>query len=442
MNGAPVRRGVIPPRAPLDATVRPPGSKSETNRALVCAALADGTSVIDNVLHADDTAAMAECLVRLGARVGVEATDDAAVDSGRVRVVGLAGRPVPGPEALDARLSGTTARFVAPVAALGGRPVRLTGAPGLVARPMGDLLDALRELGAGVVELGGAGHLPVQLGDPPLRGGSVRMRGDVSSQFLSGLLLAGPCTELGLEVHLETDLVSVPYVELTVDVMRRFGAEVSGDAHVGYRVAPGGYVAADVAIEPDATAASYLMAAPLLAGGTVRIEGIGSRTRQGDAAFAQVLARMGASVELGPDVTVVSSTGSLRGVEVDLADMSDVAQTLAAVAAVAEGPTDIRGIGFIRAKETDRIGAVVAELRRLGIRAEEHDDGLTVHGGEPHGGVVRTYGDHRMAMSFALLGLRIPGIVIEDPACVDKTFPGFFDVLDRLGGGGPDAVVP
>ena len=145
---------------------------------------------------------------------------------------------------------------------------------------------------------------------------------------------------------------------------------------------------------------------------------------------------------MGPDVTVVSSTGSLRGVEVDLADMSDVAQTLAAVAAVAEGPTDIRGIGFIRAKETDRIGAVVAELRRLGIRAEEHDDGLTVHGGEPHGGVVRTYGDHRMAMSFALLGLRIPGIVIEDPACVDKTFPGFFDVLDRLGGGGPDAVVP
>jgi 3-phosphoshikimate 1-carboxyvinyltransferase len=392
--------------------VRPPGSKSETNRALVCAALAPGTSVVDGVLHADDTAAMVDCLRGLGAVIRSEEQDHATVDTGRLAVEGVAGRPHPVAATLDARLSGTTARFVTPVASLGPAQVTVDGAPGLVARPMDDLIDALVELGAGVGELGAAGRLPLRVGDPPLRGGAVSLRGDVSSQFLSGLLLAAPCTPEGVEVTLTSELVSVPYVELTVSVMRRFGAEVE--------------------VEPDATAATYLMAAPLLAGGRVRVLGIGTRTRQGDAAFAEVLARMGASVEQGPDWTEVASTGGLRGIDVDLSDTSDTAQTLAVVAAVASGTTTVRGIGFIRGKETDRIAAVVTELTRLGVEAEERPDGFTVHGGRPRGGVVRTYGDHRMAMSFALLGLRVPGVVIEDPDCVDKTFPGYFGVLDRL----------
>ncbi len=432
MSAPPRRLGLIPAASPLDAVVRPPGSKSETNRALVCAALAPGTSVVDGVLHADDTAAMVDCLRGLGAVIRSEEQDHAAVDTGRLVVEGVAGHPHPVAATLDARLSGTTARFVTPVASLGPAQVTVDGAPGLVARPMDDLIDALVELGAGVRELGAAGRLPLRVGDPPLRGGAVSLRGDVSSQFLSGLLLAAPCTPEGVEVTLTSELVSVPYVELTVSVMRRFGAEVEGDPASGYRVAPTGYRATEVEVEPDATAATYLMAAPLLAGGRVRVLGIGTRTRQGDAAFAEVLARMGASVEQGPDWTEVASTGGLRGIDVDLSDTSDTAQTLAVVAAVASGTTTVRGIGFIRGKETDRIAAVVTELTRLGVEAEERPDGFTVHGGRPRGGVVRTYGDHRMAMSFALLGLRVPGVVIEDPDCVDKTFPGYFGVLDRL----------
>jgi 3-phosphoshikimate 1-carboxyvinyltransferase len=417
---------VQPVEGPLAATVRPPGSKSITNRALVCAALADGESVLAGVLTADDTEAMLDCLRGLGVPIRVDAA------AAQVTVRGVAGRPPVSGALLDARLSGTTSRFVAPVAALSGGTVVLDGAPPLRARPMGDLLDALEALGAEVDPLGEPGHLPVQIDGRQVRGGTVSVAGDVSSQFLSGLLLSGPCLPRGLEVEVTTPLVSRPYVDMTLRVMEDFGARVEeGGSRLA--VAATGYRAVErYAVEPDASAASYFLAAAAICGGRVRVEGLGTRSVQGDVAFVDVLERMGAEVERGPDHLEVRGTGRLRGVEVDLADCSDTAQTLAAVAPFADGPTVVRGIGFIRRKETDRIAAVVTELRRLGVDATEDPDGFTVHPGPLHGGVVRTYDDHRMAMSMALVGLRVPGVLIADPGCVAKTYPGYWRDLEAL----------
>jgi 3-phosphoshikimate 1-carboxyvinyltransferase len=255
----------------------------------------------------------------------------------------------------------------------------------------------------------------------------------VSSQFLSGLLLAAPCMDQGLEITITSELVSLPYVALTTSVMAAFGVVVEhqGDRFV---VGPQRYAPTTFDVEPDATAASYFLAAAAICGGRVRVRGLGRRSAQGDVAFAHVLARMGAEVTVAEDHVEVRGAGALQGIDVDLADLSDTAPTLAVVAACADGPTRVRGIGFIRRKETDRIAAVVAELRRCGIEAEEEADGFVVRPGPagPHGATVATYEDHRMAMSFAVLGLRVPGIVIADPGCVAKTFPSFFDVLGTL----------
>ena len=415
---------------PLDAEVTLPGSKSITNRALVCAALAEGTTVLEGALFADDTEAMLHCLHDLGVGVRLDRAGR------RVAVEGVAGAPSGDGAVLDARMSGTTSRFVLPVAALGRRTVVVDGAPSLRARPMGDLLEVLEGMDSTVVPLGEPGHLPVQIDAEGLTGGTVTVRGDVSSQFLSGLLLSAPCMRDGLHVRVDTELVSEPYVAMTVAVMESFGAEVAvTPGHRDIRVAPTGYTAVErYDVEPDASAASYFFAAAALLGGRVRVEGLGTDSLQGDLAFVDVLERMGAEVHRSPGATEVRGTGTLRGIEVDMADLSDTAQTLAAIAPFADSPTTVSGIGFIRAKETDRIAAVVDELQGLGVDAEELPDGFVVRPGTPHGGSVRTYDDHRMAMSFAVLGLRSPGVRIQDPGCVAKTFPDFWDVLAEATG--------
>lgn len=433
-------RTLVPLTRPPDAIVEVPGSKSLTNRALVAAALASGTSRLTRVLAADDTIAMLEAWRALGVTVAHEPA------TATVRVAGTAGRVPPGPAGVDARLSGTTARFLAPVLGLGRGPYTLDAAGPFRARPMGPTLAAVRQLGARVEELGEPGHLPVRIvgaaaTPAPPGGGPARellsepvelaVPGDASSQFLSGLLLAAPIRPGGLTVRVTTELVSVPYVHLTLEVLRAFGVDAAWEGD-RIKVAGGGYTATEYDIEPDASAASYLLAAAAITGGRVRVPGLGVDAQQGDVRFVDVLERMGAQVVRDADGVEVRGTGELHGVDVDMADLSDTAQTLAAVAVFADGPTRIRGIGFIRAKETDRIGAVVAELRRCGIDAHEEDDGLVVHPGPPQPATIRTYDDHRMAMSFALLGLRAPGIAIADPDCVAKTFPTYFDVLDRL----------
>jgi 3-phosphoshikimate 1-carboxyvinyltransferase len=425
---------------PVDVMVSVPGSKSLTNRALLCAALAEGTSTIDNALVADDSRAMREALAALGARVEVDDGDEVAA---RAIVTGTGGRLRPGPLALDMRLSGTTSRFLLPVVATFGEgPYRVDGGPPLRARPMGPVLDGVATLGATVEAHGEPGHLPVTITTPgrPV-GGDLAVAGDTSSQYLSGLLLAGPGARDGVRITVTTPLVSRPFVDLTVDVMGAFGVTVTAaeEAPGGgpvLTVPPGGYRAAAYRVEPDASAASYLLAAAALLGGRVAVAGLGAATRQGDARFADLLGAMGASVTRSADATTVTGgPGPLRSLgEVDMRDMPDMAQTLAAVAVFADGPTRVRGVALIRGHETDRIAAVVAELRRAGIRAEEHPDGFVVHPGTPRPARIETYDDHRMAMSFALLGLRVPGIEIAEPGCVAKTFPGFWDALDALRG--------
>ena len=406
-----------------DATVSLPGSKSITNRALVAAALSQGDTTLDGVLFADDTEAMIEGLRSLGIVI------ETAAGSATVTVEGCGGE-LPGIEAsVDARQSGTTGRFLTPVAALGAAPVVIDGDQQLRDRPMGDQIRALREMGVAVEELGEPGCLPLRL-TGPLRSGAVALAADVSSQFLSGLLLAGAVH--GLDARLTTAPVSRPYLDMTVAVMRSFGADVvTGDGTTwtvggGYR-SPGTY-----AIEPDASAASYFLAAAAITGGRVRLDGLGSDSLQGDVAFASVLADMGATVDIGPDHIEVRG-GPLHGIEVDLRHISDTAPTLAVVAAFADGATTITDIGFVKGKESDRIGAPVRELRRCGVDAEEIDGGMVIRPvGRPHAATFDTYDDHRMAMAFSLVGLVVPGIAVRNPACVAKTFPGYFAALEQL----------
>ena len=406
-----------------DATVSLPGSKSITNRALVAAALSQGDTTLDGVLFADDTEAMIEGLRSLGIVI------ETAAGSATVTVEGCGGE-LPGIEAsVDARQSGTTGRFLTPVAALGAAPVMIDGDQQLRDRPMGDQIRALREMGVAVEELGEPGCLPLRL-TGPLRSGAVALAADVSSQFLSGLLLAGAVH--GLDARLTTAPVSRPYLDMTVAVMRSFGADVvTGDGTTwtvggGYR-SPGTY-----AIEPDASAASYFLAAAAITGGRVRLDGLGSDSLQGDVAFASVLADMGATVDIGPDHIEVRG-GPLHGIEVDLRHISDTAPTLAVVAAFADGATTITDIGFVKGKESDRIGAPVRELRRCGVDAEEIDGGMVIRPvGRPHAATFDTYDDHRMAMAFSLVGLVVPGIAVRNPACVAKTFPGYFAALEQL----------
>ncbi len=412
---------------PLDATVRVPGSKSITNRALVCAALADGTSVLDGALFAEDTAAMLGVLDALGLHVSTQP------DEARITVTGCAGQPPPSTTLVDVRQSGTTARFALPLLALGTGTYRVTAHPQMQARPMAATFDGLTGLGARIVGQGHAGHLPVQVEAGRLRSGVVRVPGDASSQFLSGLLLIGPCLPGGLVVELTTELVSQPYVEMTTSVMAAFGAVVEQPNDRTFVVAAGGYRARDYAVEPDASAASYPLAAAAICGGRVRVTGLGPAAMQGDTAFADVLAAMGAGVRRDAGGTEVTATaGSLDGGTFDLTHFSDTAQTLAVVAPFARAPVTVTGIGFIRRKEIDRVAAVATELARCGVTVHTDADGWTIIPSTPRPAVVQTSDDHRMAMSFALLGLVTPGMAIAEPRCVAKTFPGYWALLAQL----------
>ena len=402
-----------------------PGSKSITNRALICAALAEGETLISGALFADDTAAMVDAVTALGAEVK---SDPA---SAEMAVGGVGGNiALDRDQVINARASGTTGRFIVPVAALGAQTVTIDGHQQLRQRPFSDLIDALRRLGARVEPSAGGG-LPMRV-TGPLQGGGTAVAADSSSQFLSALMLAAPMMPQGLELRFEGSVVSRPYLEMTAAVMRAFGAFVELTPKT-VSVRPGGYTSPAVfSVEPDASAASYFWAAAAITSGTVRVIGLDKDSIQGDACFVSVLAEMGAGVVFEQGDTVVSG-GALAGVDVNLSDMSDTAPTLAVVAASAHGPTTVRGIGFVRGKESDRIAASVAGLRRCGVPARELSDGFVVEPADkPHGAVIETYDDHRIAMAFSVLGLSVPGMRIENPECVEKTFPGFYHTLEAL----------
>ncbi len=415
---------IDPLTAPPDATVPIPGSKSITNRALVAASLATGTSVLSGVLIAEDTMAMVDSLGALG--VGIDVDREA-----RTMTVHGTGGKLSGDAELYVRQSGTTARFVLPLAAITDGQVTVDGDPQIQGRPQGELVAALVDLGMRVESIGQPGHLPLRAPAPGAIGQSVKISGETSSQFISGLLLVAPVLSGGLTVELTGEVISAPYIDMTVAVMRTFGADVRVDGNL-FSVAPGAYEAHDYRIEPDASAASYFFAAAAASGGRVAVEGLGASSIQGDTAFVSVLEAMGATVTQSPTRTEVVGPTTLRGIDVSMAHISDTAPTLGAIAPFASGPVTVRDVGFIRFKESDRIAGVVAELQRAGIEAQDNGDGFTVQPGTPAPAVFHSYDDHRMAMAFTVLGLLTPGTEIADPFCVAKTFPEFFDTVDAL----------
>jgi 3-phosphoshikimate 1-carboxyvinyltransferase len=418
---------IEPVSRPIRGEARPPGSKSYTNRALLLAGLARGTSTLEGALFSDDTLHMARGLQALGLRVALDPEGE------RFEVDGGAGAfPAPSASVFVGN-SGTTARFLVPAMALGSGVFDLDGNEAMQKRPIQPLLDALAALGVRATSRHGNGCPPIRIEACGFEGGAVRMPGGISSQYFSALLMVAPCTRRGITIDVDGDLVSKPYLDVTAQAMAAFGGRVDRDASFRrFDVRPAPYVATKYVVEPDASAASYFFAAAAVTGGRVVVPGLGSRSLQGDLGFVRVLERMGCEVRQTETETEVRGPTSLSGIDVDMSNLSDTAQTLGAIAPFAKGPTRVTGIGFIRRKETDRVGAVVTELKRLGVRAEEEDDGFVVYPGAPQPTDVETYDDHRMAMSFAVTGLVAPGIRIRNPGCVSKTFPEFFTVLERL----------
>jgi 3-phosphoshikimate 1-carboxyvinyltransferase len=410
----------------LDATVRVPGSKSITNRALLTASLADGTTTLTNALFSDDSGYFAKSLKDLGFEVSSNP------GTSTYTIHGLGGLIPASRGELFVGNAGTAARFLTSLVTLGEGSFTIDGDPRMRQRPIEDLIDALTQLGVNVTS--SSGCLPVHVLASGLRGGLGSISGNVSSQFLSGLLMVAPYAQSPVELTVKHGLNSRPYVDMTLSVMSDFGVEISRDGYDHFIVRQSCYRSRNTyIIESDATSASYFFAAPAILGGTVRVENISRRSKQGDIAFLEILQQMGCTVKDGSGYIEVAGSDRLSGIDVDMRDISDTAQTLAAIAPFASSPTRIRGIDFIRAKETDRINAVCVELARLGVDVQEHSDGMTIHPCRSiQPGCVHTYNDHRMAMAFALIGLNISGISIENPACVSKTFPNYFDVLETI----------
>lgn len=423
-----------PVSRPLDAVVAVPGSKSLTNRALVAAGLADGHSVLSNLLLADDTRLMIEALTALGVRVTVDEAES------RAEVTGCGGQLPESEARLFCGNAGTVMRFLVAVTAFSDGIYEFDGVPRMRERPIGELAVVLQALGAGIEYLEREGYPPLRVHGRAVPGGHVGFRSPESSQFVSALLLAAPCAMGDIMIDVAGPIVSLPYLTMTTRLMDDFNVPVVEQytpAGAKFIVpAPQRYAAQACTIEPDASNATYFLAAPAVAGGRVTVAGLGTSSVQGDARFVDVLERMGCVITREPDRFTVEGPrpgARLKGVDVDLADMPDTAQTLAVLALFAEGPTTIRNVANLRIKETDRLAALRTELTRLGARVDEAPDGLTIHPpARLTPATVQTYEDHRMAMSLALASLRCAGMQIADPQCCAKTCPDFFTRWDEM----------
>jgi 3-phosphoshikimate 1-carboxyvinyltransferase len=420
----------LQPSPPVDNTIRPPGSKSITNRALICAALADGKSQLSGVLDSEDTQVMVEAWKQLGLSLNWNRENES------LTIEGCSGKLPCDRANLFVANSGTTIRFLTAALAVCHGDFVLDGVSRMRQRPIEDLLDGLRQLGADVQSIN-QDHPncpPVCLRATGLRGGVSRIAGNVSSQFLSGLMMAAPYAQTSVELQIEGELVSKPYISMTSAVMKSFGCKVTATSDRGYSIhAPQRYRGCDYAIEPDASAASYFWAAAAITGGRARVEGLSKDALQGDVGFVEVLRQMGSRVEYGPNWIKVTGRAA-RGIDVDMNAISDTVQTLAAVALFADGPTRVRGVAHNRHKETDRIGDLATELRKLGAGVDEHEDGLTIHPVQLRPAEIETYNDHRMAMSLGLVGLRQEGVWILNPKCTEKTFPNYFEAMAQFAG--------
>ncbi|MET7694815.1 3-phosphoshikimate 1-carboxyvinyltransferase [Streptomyces sp. NPDC005483] len=403
---------------------RIPGSKSITNRALLLAAAAVGTSRLRLPLVSADTVAFRTALKELSIQVRTGEDDEFWEVTG-------AGRGPTGEADVWCEDAGTAARFLPPFAATGHGRFAFDGSAQLRARPLGPLAGTLAALGATVTTDPGGG-LPMTLESEGIDGGAITVESSLSSQFLSGLLMAAPLMSAPLTVTADS-LVSRPYIAMTLALMRRFGAKATERPGGVIEVRPGGYGALDLTVEPDASTASYVFAAAAVTGVTVTVPGLGHGSLQGDLRFVDVLRRLGARVDVTESATSVTGEGPLRGgISVDMGEISDTFMTLAAIAPLADAPVTIRGIAHARLKESDRIAAVTQNLRALGVDTDEGHDWITVHPGTPTGARIACRRDHRIGMAFSVLGLRVPGITLDDPSCVGKTFPGFHEELRRL----------
>jgi 3-phosphoshikimate 1-carboxyvinyltransferase len=427
----------LEPVGPVTALLRAPPSKSVTNRVLVCAALADGSSLVRGPLDSDDSAAMRAALCVLGAgvtelpRVRPGAPDPPT--SGPVwRVEGTGGRLASPAVDLDARSSGTTMRFLAALATLTPAGATVTGRPGLLARPIGALVAALRQLGARIDDHDG--FPPVRAAGGGLEGGDATVDAAASSQFPSAVLLAAPYARGPVILH-ASSLGAPAYVELTAQVMRGFGAAVDLLDRATWLVEAGApYHGHQVEVEHDASAAAHLFALAAATGGAVTVGNARAGSLQPDARLPELLAEMGATVtRQGPALTVAGPE-TLAPIDADLGPMPDQVTTVAALAALAPGRSRLRNVAVARGHETDRLAALAGELAKLGVAVEELPDGLVIHGGTARGPArIDPHDDHRMAMAFAALAARVPGVAIQDPGCVAKTYPEFWDDLARAG---------
>ena len=426
---------IHPLSRPLSATLRVPGSKSLTNRALLIASLAKGTTHLTNALFSDDSRYFAKALQTLGFDVRL---DEANFE---MTVTGLGG-VIPARKAeLFIGNAGTAARFLSAFLTLGNGQYILDGDPRMRERPIGDLVDSLTQLGATIQPI--TQHASRNTISPPIKiiasglpGGKTKIVGDISSQFLSALLMVAPYAQSEIEITLSIELNSKPYVDMTIAIMKDFGIKVERDDYRSFIVPITNYESRiTYPIESDASAASYFFAAPAICGGTVKVENISRKSVQGDIEFLDVLTKMGCVVTESDNAVIVHRPqgSSIVGLDINMRDIPDTAQTLAVVAPFASSPTRIRGIASARVKETDRVSATCTELKRLGVQVDEHEDGMTIYPCQTFKPAnVQTYNDHRMAMAFSLIGLRFEGVTIENPSCVSKTFPNYFAVLESL----------
>ncbi len=420
-----MRIRIEPVTGRLNGRMNVPGSKSLANRALICAALAKGRSELVNASDSDDTALMANGLNQLG--VVARPVGSTLFVDGQGGILTAPKFPIPVGNA------GTTFRFLLSAAALASGVTRFELSPRMAERPLDDLIEGLADLGVRVErDISG---LFVSVHGGGIRGGRVTIRGNRSSQFLSSLLLVSPMARDRVSIAVEGPIASEPYVAMTRQVMRQFGVQVEesrGDERLFEIEGSQRYRPARFTVEPDASGASYPFAAAAIAGGSMFVGGMQTKSVQGDAAFLRTLALMGCSVEETPAGVAVTRDAPLRGIDMDMNMMPDVVPTLVATALFADGPTRIRNVGHLRFKESNRLETLADELRKLGARIEVHEDGLSVQPGPLHGAELHTHDDHRLAMSFALIGLKVSGVTILGAECVRKSYPEFWDELGSV----------
>jgi len=414
----------IRPHPKKKAEVTVPGSKSYTHRILIATALSDGICTITNGLKSEDTLLTLGALKQMG--IQIDEGDKSTMVQGEAGALKSCHDPV------YLGNSGTSMRLLTAVAALGEGMYTLTGTERMRERPIQDLLDGLSQMGVYARAVKANGCPPVEVKGGKVKGGSVALNCSTSSQFLSALLLIAPYTKEGLEINIIEGPVSRPYIDMTVDVMTRLGVKVTRDGYKRFKV--GGeqtYKAGAYIVEPDCSQAGYFWAAAAVTGAEIKVKGISRSSRQGDLRFIHLLEAMGCRMEEETDGIKVCG-GPLSAIETDMVDMPDMVPTLAVVAAFAKGTTVIKNVAHLKAKESDRLGAVAQELSKMGIKAETNDTDLIIRGGTSFGTEIDTYGDHRIAMSFSIAGLKVPGIFIRDEKCVEKSFPEFWTVLEGL----------